>query len=139
MSSTGKHRGWLLVYELQYWLILAASVLGAIVVSELSASGVVSVLFLLAFWGALIGSLYGSSDVIRRIHIAFNWFAAAATALAVVNTPSATTNPVARYGEYFGDGLSIAFFAAWAVYWHRSKRVRNSYPTRASGQEVSSG
>jgi hypothetical protein len=127
MIKVGKHRGWLLVYEAQFWIILALSVLAALFDTQ---TAVVSVLLLVAFWGGLIWSLYGSTDLVRRVHIAFNWIAAAATSFSMVSNPSVSENPAVRAGEYGGAAVAVAFFAAWALYWHRSTRVKNSYPLR---------
>jgi len=122
MSIIGKHRGWLLVYELQFWIILILSVLGTAFVNPTGS------LFFLAFWGALIWSLYGSTDLVRRVHIAFTWIVATGTLVTVLANPSDATYDPARLGEYFGGALAAALWVAWAVYWHKSIRVRNSYP-----------
>lgn len=122
MSYRGKHLGWLLVYELQFWILLILSILGTVFVNP------AGVLLLLAFWGVLIWSLYGSTDVVRRFHIAYNWIAAAGMLLVIFDNPPDAAYAPARLGEYIGSALAAALWVAWAFYWHKSVRVKNSYP-----------
>ena len=131
MSSSAKHRGWLLVYEAQFWIILALSILATVLSAQ---NAVVSVLIPVALWGALIWSLYRSTHVVRRVHIVFNWLAALATALGTFSDLPDSPSAAARIGEYTGGFLAVALWVAWALYWHRSQRVKRAYPAAAETQ-----
>ena len=122
MNKLGRHRGWLLVYEIQYWVLLVLSLLAGMFMS------LNTVLISLVFWGGLIWSLYGSTNIIRRLHIGFNWLAAIGTAYGALQNPSDATNPSLALGENLGAALACAVFVTWALYWHLSARVKNSYP-----------
>lgn len=119
------------MYEAQFWIVLALSVLASAFSGQ---DAMVAVLILGVFWGALIWSLYRSTDIVRRVHIGFNWFAAIATLFATFSNPPNSADAAVRLGEYAGDVLAVALWVAWALYWHRSSRVKRAYPTAAEAQ-----
>lgn len=134
MSTTGKHRGWLLVYELQYWLLLIASVFASLF--SLPGS-IFAILLIAAFWGIPIWSLYRSTDAVRRGHIIWCWIVAAGTLLNVFTNPPNATDQATRLGEYFGSALVVVLWLSWALYWQKSMRVKSSYPAPDQTQEAS--
>jgi len=133
MSRSARHRGWLFVYEAQFWIILALSVLASAFSGQ-----VLGALIFAAFWGALIWSLYRSTNIIRRVHIGFNWLAAIATLFATFSNPPESADAPARLGEYTGDAIAIALFVVWALYWHWSARVKRAYPAAPEAEGTAS-
>jgi len=125
MSIIGKHRGWLLVYEIQYWVILILSVVAMLFSLPGSILGILPVA---AVWGIPIWSLYRSMNAVRRGHIIWCWFLAAGGLLVVFMNPPNTVDPAARLGEYFGGALVVVLWLSWALYWQKSNRVKSSYP-----------
>ena len=133
MTITGKHRGWLLVYEIQYSLLLIVSVFAMLF--SLPGS-IVGILLIAAFWGIPIWSLYRSTDAVRRGHIIWCWFLAAVALLTVFINPPNASDTAARLGEYFGGALVVVLWLSWALYWQKSVRVKSSYPAADQTQET---
>ena len=133
MTITGKHRGWLLVYEIQYSLLLIVSVFAMLF--SLPGS-IVGILLIAAFWGIPIWSLYRSTDAVRRGHIIWCWFLAAVALLTVFINPPDASDTAAQLGEYFGGALVVVLWLSWALYWQKSVRVKSSYPAADQTQET---
>ena len=136
MSYIGKHRGWLLIYEIQYWIFLVLTVFGVLILQPIPIGGLFGALFVAAFWAIPILSLYRSTDAVRRGHIIWCWFlAAGALSVAFNNSPSATNSAVWR-GEFFGSASVVVLWIVWALYWQKSVRVKNSYPAPGKAQST---
>jgi hypothetical protein len=119
--ASGKHRGWLLIYELQYWVLLFVSLLFSLMTSPISA------IAFAAFWGIPIWSLYRSSPAVRRGHIGWCWFLVLVSASMLITDPPTAVDRVALIGEIAGYALVVLLLLLWALYWHKSKRVKDAY------------
>jgi len=127
MSYVGKHRGWLLVYEIQYWIFLILIFVGVSILQPIPIAGLLGALFVAACWAIAIWSLYWSTDAVRRGHIIWCWILAAGALVVAFNNSPYALNSAEWRGEFFGSTGIVLLWIAWALYWQKSARVKNSY------------
>ena len=115
MTSVGKHRGWLLVYEIQYWLLVVGSIVGSLWLGRTNTEIVAPLLVNVPVWGIPVYSLYRSTAAVRAGHIVWCWVVASGFVTHAFFVSA-------------GSVVNAAVFVAWALYWQRSDRVRQAYP-----------
>ena len=136
MSCIGQHRGWLLVYEIQYWIFLVLTVFAVMLLQPIPTVGLFGAFFVGAFWVISILSLYRSTDAVRRSHIIWCWFLAAGALFVAFNNSPSATNSTVWPGEFFGSASIAVLWIFWALYWQKSVRVKNSYPAPGKTQST---
>ena len=136
MSNVAKHRGWLLIYEVQYWMLVVLTAYGVLVFYPVPIKILYGALIVAVIWAIPIFSLYRSTNAVRRGHVIWCWFLASiALFVAFNNSPGATGSAVWR-GEFFGSAGIAVLWIVWALYWQKSKRAKNAYPATGKMQNI---
>ena len=128
MSKSGKHRGWLLVYELQYWVFLVFSASFNLLISGFSSTSYLETLIFILISGIPIWSLYASTHWVRLGHIVLCWIMTATSLFIFVMNLRSAASYEFRVVEFVESSIPTVIWFLWALYWHKSERAKKAYP-----------